>query len=42
MIMGKIVSKKKYEYYEYVTAVLICVGMIMFLTGSRDVTKDGE
>lgn len=34
MIMGKIVSKKTYEYYEYVTALLISVGMTLFLMGS--------
>ncbi|XP_065220014.1 adenosine 3'-phospho 5'-phosphosulfate transporter 1-like [Planococcus citri] len=42
MIMGKIVSKKKYKYYEYITALLICVGMAMFLVGSRDTTKNDE
>ena len=31
MAMGKIVGKKKYEYYEYVVAVLISVGMTLFL-----------
>ncbi|KAK3926131.1 Adenosine 3'-phospho 5'-phosphosulfate transporter 1 [Frankliniella fusca] len=31
MIMGKVVSKKKFEYYEYVTAVMMSIGMIMFL-----------
>jgi adenosine 3'-phospho 5'-phosphosulfate transporter B2 len=36
MIMGKIVSRTKYEYYEYVTAVLISVGMMMFMLGSTD------
>lgn len=36
MIMGKIVSSKKYEYYEYLTAVLISFGMTMFLLGSTD------
>jgi adenosine 3'-phospho 5'-phosphosulfate transporter B2 len=34
MIMGKIISRKKYEYYEYVTAVLISVGMAFFMLGS--------
>jgi len=34
MIMGKIVSNKKYEYYEYVVAVLISVGMMAFLFGN--------
>jgi adenosine 3'-phospho 5'-phosphosulfate transporter B2 len=36
MIMGKIISRKKYEYYEYVTAVLISVGMTFFMLGSAD------
>jgi len=36
MIMGKIISRKKYEYYEYVTAVLISVGMAFFMLGSAD------
>jgi adenosine 3'-phospho 5'-phosphosulfate transporter B2 len=36
MVMGKIVSRKKYEYYEYVTAVLISLGMAFFMLGSAD------
>ncbi|PSN39928.1 Adenosine 3'-phospho 5'-phosphosulfate transporter 1 [Blattella germanica] len=36
MIMGKMVSKKQYEYYEYVTAGLITLGMIFFMSGSAD------
>ena len=36
MMMGKIISSKKYEYYEYVTAVLISVGMTLFLLGSTE------
>ncbi|XP_049845760.1 adenosine 3'-phospho 5'-phosphosulfate transporter 1 isoform X1 [Schistocerca gregaria] len=36
MIMGKIVSRAKYEYYEYVTAFLISLGMTFFLLGSSD------
>ncbi|KAF9819646.1 hypothetical protein SFRURICE_005599 [Spodoptera frugiperda] len=36
MLMGKLVSRNKYEVYEYVTAVLISVGMIMFMFGSHD------
>ncbi|KAJ8959489.1 hypothetical protein NQ318_022186 [Aromia moschata] len=31
MIMGKVVSKTKYEYYEYVTAVILSVGMLFFM-----------
>lgn len=36
MIMGKIVSRTKYEFHEYLTAGLISIGMILFLTGSAD------
>ncbi|KAK7866039.1 hypothetical protein R5R35_008551 [Gryllus longicercus] len=36
MMMGKIISKKKYEYYEYVTAGMISVGMIFFLSGNPE------
>ncbi|KAL7298265.1 hypothetical protein TKK_0008617 [Trichogramma kaykai] len=41
MIMGKIVSRSKYEYYEYVTAVFISIGMMMFMLGSTDHESDG-
>ncbi|KAK9511526.1 hypothetical protein O3M35_000165 [Rhynocoris fuscipes] len=34
MIMGKIVNRQKYEFYEYVTAVLISVGMACFMLSS--------
>ncbi|KAF6204860.1 hypothetical protein GE061_019023 [Apolygus lucorum] len=34
MIMGKVVSKQKYEYYEYITAALISVGMTFFMMSS--------
>lgn len=34
MLMGKIVSRTKYEFYEYLTAVLISCGMLFFLLGS--------
>jgi len=30
MLMGKLVSGKKYHYYEYVTAIGIWIGMAMF------------
>ena len=36
MIMGKIISSKKYEYFEYLTAILISIGMTLFLMGSTD------
>lgn len=39
MLMGKVVSKKKYEYYEYVVALLISVGMVAFLMGNDDGKK---
>ncbi|XP_041108658.1 adenosine 3'-phospho 5'-phosphosulfate transporter 1-like [Polyodon spathula] len=34
MLMGKIVSQKSYEYWEYFTAVLISMGVSMFLLSS--------
>lgn len=34
MLMGKFVSKKSYEYWEYLTAVLISLGVSMFLLSS--------
>lgn len=34
MLMGKVVSRAKYEFYEYFSAVLISLGMIFFLMGS--------
>lgn len=39
MLMGKLVSKKTYEFYEYITALLISVGMGLFLFGSSDYIK---
>ena len=36
MLMGKIVSKNKYEYYEYVVAILISIGMTFFLMGATE------
>lgn len=39
MLMGKIMSKAKYESYEYLTAVLISLGMIFFMSGSSDSSK---
>lgn len=41
MIMGKVVSHTTYEYYEYVTAVLISIGMTLFMLSSSDY-KGGE
>lgn len=34
MVMGKLVSRQKYEYYEYVTALLISLGMTFFMLSS--------
>lgn len=39
MLMGKLMSKAKYESYEYVTALLISLGMIFFMSGSSDSSK---
>lgn len=36
MMMGKLVTHKKYEYYEYITAIFISVGMALFLLGSAE------
>lgn len=35
MLMGKIVSRTKFEFYEYLTAALISTGMLAFLLGSK-------
>ncbi|CAD6238369.1 GSCOCG00008449001-RA-CDS [Cotesia congregata] len=40
MIMGKLVSRKTYEYYEYVTASLISLGMTLFMLGSTETVND--
>jgi len=39
MLMGKLISRQTYEYYEYVTAILISLGMVMFLSGNSDYIK---
>lgn len=39
MLMGKLVSKKTYAFYEYLTAVMISVGVSLFLLTSQDATK---
>lgn len=41
MIMGKFVSRKKYEYYEYVTALFISLGMAFFLYGTTESRPGG-
>ncbi|KAM4694616.1 adenosine 3'-phospho 5'-phosphosulfate transporter 1 [Discoglossus pictus] len=35
MLMGKLISHKSYEYWEYLTAVLISVGVSMFLLSNE-------
>ncbi|XP_061163299.1 adenosine 3'-phospho 5'-phosphosulfate transporter 1-like [Saccostrea echinata] len=39
MLMGKVVSRKKYDYHEYFTAGLISVGVSLFLLTSGDITR---
>lgn len=39
MLMSKIISRTKYDFHEYVTAGLISIGMVCFLTGSADESK---
>ena len=34
--MGKLVSRKSYEYHEYLTAVMISAGVSMFVVTSKD------
>lgn len=38
MIMGKLVSRTKYEYYEYVTALILSGGMLLFMLDSSNRT----
>lgn len=42
MLMGKVVSRKTYDYYEYITALMISVGVGLFLLTSGDVTRNSE
>lgn len=35
MLMGKIISRARFELYEYLTAILISLGMLAFLLGSK-------
>ena len=39
MIMGKFISKKSYETYEYVTAVFISIGIFMFFISTKEDKK---
>ncbi|XP_037072061.1 adenosine 3'-phospho 5'-phosphosulfate transporter 1-like [Pollicipes pollicipes] len=41
MLMGKVVSKNKYEYFEYVVAILISIGMTFFLMGATEEKNKG-
>ncbi|ODM97575.1 Adenosine 3'-phospho 5'-phosphosulfate transporter 1 [Orchesella cincta] len=41
MLMGKVISRQTYEFYEYFTAVLMSFGMVLFLSGSSDYIKTG-
>lgn len=36
MLMGKVVSGKSYQYYEYVTAAMISLGVSMFLLSQKE------
>lgn len=36
MLMGRLVSRTRYECYEYFTALLISLGMVLFMIGSTD------
>lgn len=42
MLMGKVVSRKTYEYHEYITALMISLGVGLFLLTSGDVTRNAE
>eukprot|EP00088_Acartia_fossae_P033489 TRINITY_DN3427_c0_g1_i5.p1 TRINITY_DN3427_c0_g1~~TRINITY_DN3427_c0_g1_i5.p1 ORF type:complete len:441 (-),score=63.22 TRINITY_DN3427_c0_g1_i5:183-1505(-) len=39
MLMGKVVSRKTYEFYEYIVAVLISLGMVAFLFGKGESSR---
>ena len=39
MIMGRIVRKQRYQRYEYIVALMISLGMVLFLFGSSDTAK---
>lgn len=41
MLMGKLISRTSYEYYEYVTAVLISIGITLFTLDGLDNKNDG-
>lgn len=35
MIMGKVLFKTKYEFYEYVTAIILSLGMLLFMLNTE-------
>jgi adenosine 3'-phospho 5'-phosphosulfate transporter B2 len=39
MIMGRVVRKQRYQRYEYIVALMISFGMVLFLFGSGDTAK---
>ena len=39
MIMGKVVNKTRYQFYEYIVAIMISFGMVLFRFGSTDTVK---
>ena len=39
MIMGRVVRKQRYQRYEYLVALMISFGMVLFLFGSADTAK---
>ena len=40
MLMGKVVSRRSYEYHEYLTALMISAGVSMFVLTSKDTVHD--
>ena len=39
MIMGRVMRKQQYQPYEYIVALMISFGMVLFLFGSSDTAK---
>ncbi|ELU06404.1 hypothetical protein CAPTEDRAFT_198389 [Capitella teleta] len=42
MLMGKLISKRSYDTYEYLTAAMISLGVSMFLLTSGDAVHDDD
>lgn len=40
MLMGKLVSRRSFEYHEYLTALMISAGVSMFVLTSKDAVHD--